>query len=306
MATHAASETYPAPSDAAGLARLAGHLGLLFLTGALIAASRGSLYLLPLALIAHGIVLTFLFAPLHEAVHRTAFRSRRLNDWVAWFAGLLLVLPPNWFRAFHFAHHRHTQIEGRDPELALKRVETWPDYLIHLSGWRTWKGAVELLLRNAAGHAAAPFVPKHLEPRLVREARIMLAVYAAVALLSLILRSDAALVYWVLPAILGRPFLRAYLLAEHTGLPLVEDFWENTRTTLTGFPLRFLAWNMPFHAEHHANPAVPFHALPMLHRRERAKLKAVAPGYVAFHREWQQHLSTARQHPETHLGETPS
>ena len=37
-------------------------------------------------------------------------------------------------------------------------------------------------------------------------------------------------------------------------------------------------------------PAVPFHALPELHPRERAKLKAVSPGYVAFHREWQARL----------------
>jgi fatty acid desaturase len=279
----------PSPSNAAGLLHLAGHVGLLGLTGALIAWSRGTPFL-PFALVAHGIVLTFLFSPLHEAVHRTAFRSRRLNDAVAWLAGLALLLPPNWFRAFHFAHHRYTQIVGRDPELESKRVETWPDYLVHLSGWRYWRGQATLLIRNATGHAAAPFVPSHLEPRLIREARIMLTIYAAVAVLSVIFRSDAALIYWVLPAILGQPFLRAYLLAEHTGLPFVEDFWENTRTTLTGFPLRFLAWNMPFHAEHHANPAVPFHSLPALHRRERAKLKAVSPGYVAFHREWQQRL----------------
>ena len=81
-----------------------------------------------------------------------------------------------------------------------------------------------LLLRNASGRAAAPFVPPRLEPRLVREARIMLAVYAAVAALSVAAGSDAALFYWVVPAILGQPFLRAYLLAEHTGLPFVERF----------------------------------------------------------------------------------
>ena len=95
-----------------------------------------------------------------------------------------------------------------------------------------------------------------------------------------------------MPALLGQPFLRAYLLAEHTGLPLVENFWENTRTTLTGLPVRFLAWNMPFHAEHHANPSVPFHALPQEHARQLENLKAIAPGYVAFHREWQAHLSS--------------
>ena len=277
------------PSDRAGLLHLAGHLGLLVVTGTLISATRGTLLIVP-ALILHGIVLVFLFAPLHESLHRTAFRSLWLNNAVAWFAGVALMLPPNWFRAFHFAHHRYTQIEGRDPELDAKRVETWPDYLVHLSGWRYWKGSVALLFRNASGHASAAFVPKHLEPRLVREARIMLAVYALAAALSLAFRSYAALIYWVIPALLGQPFLRAYLLAEHTGLPFVEDFWENTRTTLTGFPVRFLAWNMPFHTEHHVNPAVPFHALPALHARERERLKVVSPGYVAFHREWQARL----------------
>ncbi len=293
MSSVAALDVGAKPSDRAGLLHLAGHLGLLAATGALIAWSRGSLLLLP-ALLLHGIVLVFLFAPLHESVHRTAFRSRWLNDCVAWLAGLVLLLPPNWFRAFHFAHHRHTQIAGLDPELEAKAVETWPDYLIHLSGWRFWRSAVLNLLRNAAGRAAAPFAPPRLEARLVREARIMLGVYAAVAALSLVFASPAALLYWVLPALLGQPFLRAYLLAEHTGLPLVESFWENTRTTLTLAPVRFLAWNMPFHAEHHANPGVPFHALPTLHQREREKLKAVAPGYVAFHRDWQERLSTDR------------
>jgi fatty acid desaturase len=277
------------PSDRSGLLHLAGHVGLLIVTATLVALSRSSILLLP-ALVLHGVVLTFLFAPLHESVHRTAFRSRRLNDAVAWMAGLILVLPPNWFRAFHFAHHRFTQIEGHDPELEAKRVETWPDYLVHLSGWRYWRAAVALLLKNAFGDPAASFIAPGLEPRLKREARIVLAVYALVAVLSVAFRNDAVLFYWVLPALLGQPFLRAYLLAEHTGLPLVEDFWENTRTTLTGAPVRFLAWNMPFHAEHHAHPGVPFHGLPELHARERAKLHAVSPGYVAFHREWQARL----------------
>src|SRR5215207_7993773 len=159
------AEFHPEPSDRSGVLHLVGHLGLLVVTASLIALAGRSMLLLP-ALILHGIVLVFLFAPLHESVHRTAFRSRRLNDAVAWIAGLVLLLPPNWFRAFHFAHHRHTQIEGRDPELEAKRVETWPDYLVHLSGWRYWKSAVALLFRNASGRAAASFVPKTLEPRL--------------------------------------------------------------------------------------------------------------------------------------------
>jgi len=38
---------------------------------------------------------------------------------------------------------------------------------------------------------------------------------------------------------------------------------------------------MPYHAEHHAYPAVPFHALPQLHERVRGQIANLEPGYVA-------------------------
>ena len=67
-----------ARSDAKGVLRLGGHLGALACTGGLIALTDGSAWLAP-ALVPHAIVLIFLFAPLHETVHLTAFRSRRFR-----------------------------------------------------------------------------------------------------------------------------------------------------------------------------------------------------------------------------------
>jgi len=98
--------------------------------------------------------------------------------------------------------------------------------------------------------------------------------------------STAALLYWVIPALLGQPWLRLYLLAEHTGCPAVADMFRNTRTTLTIPLLRWLAWNMPYHAEHHVAAAVPFHQLPALHRLLRERIVVLTPGYLAFHRQW--------------------
>jgi fatty acid desaturase len=49
--------------------------------------------------------------------------------------------------------------------------------------------------------------------------------------------------------------------------------------------VRYLAWNMPFHAEHHSFPAVPFHALPRLHLRLALSLRKTSPGYFAAQRE---------------------
>ena len=86
--------------------------------------------------------------------------------------------------------------------------------------------------------------------------------------------------------LLGFPFLRLYLLAEHGRCPSVANMFENTRTTMTTRAVRLLAWNMPYHAEHHAWPAVPFHKLPEVHDLAAAHLKRVSPGYGAFLREY--------------------
>ena len=63
-------------SDAAGALRLAIHLGLLLAGGALVWASRGTWWMVP-AVALQGWFVAALFAPLHEAVHYTAFRTRR-------------------------------------------------------------------------------------------------------------------------------------------------------------------------------------------------------------------------------------
>ena len=174
---HGALRALAARSDRRGLAQLVGQLGALLLSGALVAKAFGSLWLAP-AMLLHGILLAFLFAPLHETIHRTAFRRRWLNDSAAWLCGLALALPPEYFRAFHFAHHRHTQDPGRDPELAVPKPDSLWAYVRHVSGLPYWGSRVATLARHAGGRVDEPFITARLRPRIVREARRYLAVYA--------------------------------------------------------------------------------------------------------------------------------
>ena len=111
----------------------------------------------------------------------------------------------------------------------------------------------------------------------------MIGVYGVLALSSLWL--GALLLWvWLLPLALGFPVLRLYLLAEHGRCPAVANMFENTRTTFTNALVRRLAWNMPYHAEHHAFPSVPFHRLPAWHQHVCDELKCTSPGYAQFHR----------------------
>jgi fatty acid desaturase len=44
-------------------------------------------------------------------------------------------------------------------------------------------------------------------------------------------------------------------------------------------------WNMPFHAEHHLYPSIPFHALKASHEKLRLHFAHVEPGYFKVNRD---------------------
>lgn len=271
-------------SDAAGLRHLAGYLAAIAVTGLWIGFG-GPLWwamLLP-----HGLLLTFLFTLEHECTHQTPFKTPLLNEVVGRLAGLVLILPFQWFRFFHMAHHRHTNDPERDPELAESgRPETFRDFAIYLSGFRYWRAVLRTLMTNAMRPADAPYIPAGRKRVLAWEARGMIFIYTA-----LLYAFPVQLFWlWLLPLLLGQPFLRLYLLAEHGHCPAVANMFENTRTTFTNRLVRALAWNMPYHAEHHAHPAVPFHKLPEFHAVARDHLQRVSKGYTAFSVEYARRL----------------
>ncbi|MSP84042.1 MAG: fatty acid desaturase [Alphaproteobacteria bacterium] len=270
--------------DAQSWGRLGAHLIVLAALGLAVHASRGTWWIAP-ALGGYGVVLIFLFAPLHESIHRTVFRARWLNDALAWISGLVLVLPPGYFRRFHFAHHRHTQDPRLDPELAGPKPGNLGAYVIYVSGWGYWREAVLVLARHARGKVPEPYIPAIEHPAVVLEARLFCAIYGAIAAGSVVLETLAGGLYWLVPAILGQPALRLFLLAEHTGCPLVPDMLANTRTTRSNALVRGLTWNMPLHTEHHVFPGVPFHALPALHAELAGRHGVLGSGYLAVHRD---------------------
>ena len=141
-----------------------------------------------------------------------------------------------------------------------------------------------LVVTNARGLASGSFLPARALPRIGREARIMLAGYALAGIS--LFWSPLLLWVWLVPLLLGQPFLRLYLLAEHGRCAFVANMFENTRTTYTTAVVRFLAWNMPYHTEHHTFPNVPFHKLPEFHPHLRDHLKVTANGYGAFTRDY--------------------
>jgi fatty acid desaturase len=85
------------------------------------------------------------------------------------------------------------------------------------------------------------------------------------------------------------------LLAEHTRCSQDDNAFTNTRTTHTVFPVRFLIWEMPYHAEHHRYPALPFFALARAHAVLAPQFVHVArKGYVGVHLDFLSSLGVVR------------
>ena len=277
-----------AKSDVPGLSHLLLHWGAIIILGVLIAAK---VPFWPLLMIPQGVLMVFVFTLLHETIHLTAFRSPWLNEAVARGASFLIALPADWFRYFHFAHHRYTQDPDKDPELAFAKPETPWQYVKHVSGLPVWWAHLKTLAINSSGRCRDSFVPGKGQDKVRLEARVMIAAYVLLIGLSIAFATPVLLYVWIIPVLLGQPFLRLYLLAEHGRCPYVANMLENSRTTLTNILVRKLAWNMPYHAEHHSYPGVPFHRLPEFHALIESHLGQVERGYVRFHAKYLAGLS---------------
>jgi fatty acid desaturase len=154
-----------------------------------------------------------------------------------------------------------------------------------MSGIPWWLGKIQGHWQVAKGNfEGMPYVPETAYREVQCSTLMQLGVYGTAIALSLAFQKPWFLLYWLLPLAVGQPMLRFILIAEHTGCPDGEDPLINTRTTLTLWPLKLLMWNMPFHAEHHLYPSIPFYQLPAAHVQLSPYFRQVAAGYLKVNR----------------------
>ena len=269
--------------DGPGLAFAAAHAALLVTTGWVLWRALGTAWAVP-ATVLHGVVIVHLFAPFHESVHYTAFRTRRLNTAMSWVAGLVLMLPPTVFSYQHTAHHRYTQDVERDPQMIPMGESRW-GFWYYASAVPYFQGILSGLLRQLLGRLSPSErrdVPEALHGTVQREAICFWGVYLALAAVSVQFETWLVVLFWLLPRVAGEPFMRIIRMSEHVGCARVPSMLENTRTVFTAAPLRWLAWNMAYHTAHHALPQTPFFRLPALDAVLRDRVAETRQGYLDF------------------------
>jgi len=279
-------------SDARGLLRLAGHLLAIAGTGALYGTAvelHASLVEQGIGALALGFTLVTMFATMHESVHRTAFKTRWMNDVVYHIACFMILREPTIWRWSHTRHHTDTIIVGRDPEIASPRPPDIAGILLNIFALKSGLRAFRLLGIHALGRLTdeeKTFVPDMERWKVTLVARIYLAIFACVIAACLATRSILPAMIIGLPSFYGG-FMTIYFgLTQHVGLAEdVLDHRLNSRTVYMNPIFRFLYWNMNYHVEHHMFPMIPYHALPRLHEAVKADCPPPYPNTLVAYRE---------------------
>ncbi|MFO1039582.1 MAG: fatty acid desaturase family protein [Geminicoccaceae bacterium] len=225
----------------------------------------------------------------HEAGHGTAFKTRWMNDVVYQLGSFGVMRQPTLWRWSHARHHTDTIIVGRDREIALpKPPDLWG---IFLSFFNLRQGPAELasVFRHAMGTISPEdrdYIPESEWPKVIFEARVWVAIYAATIIAALWMWSFLPLMLIGLPSFYGAWLHYFFGLTQHAGLAEdVLDHRLNSRTVYMNPIFRFIYSNMNYHVEHHMFPMVPYHALPKLHEAMKADCPPPYPSCWAAYKE---------------------
>jgi fatty acid desaturase len=238
---------------------------------------------------------------MHEAAHKTLFKTRWLNDVFAdWVCARPIWSDVAKYRAHHFIHHSRT---GQPDDTDISLVRGLPC---------DRRSLARKLVRDIAGVTGLKFLvgralmdagvlkwtvasdvqrlPRDGRPlwrygfELLRNSAPMLIVNGAFLGVCCLAGYPWLFAVWVLSYITPFPlFVRIRSLAEHACTEPSVDMFRNTRTTRAGFLARMTVApiRVNFHIEHHVLAAVPYFKLERMHRMllERGAV-AVPPGYL--------------------------
>lgn len=202
----------------------------------------------------------------HEAVHRTLFSDKGLNDWVGrWLLSYPAFVAFELYRRGHMAHHRD-ELGPDEPDLALYR-----GYPISRSSLR------RKLVRDAVGISGWKIMRGLLRGlRKPRTRPVALRIFAVqFGLLALATAFGRPWLYllWLGPYLTQwRVTNRLRAIAEHGGMTRSTDRRETTIAVRQSLVARFfmVPYHVGLHLAHHADMGVPCWNLPRLHRELRA------------------------------------
>ena len=226
--------------------------------------------------IALALALLQWFVLLHEAGHKTLFKTVRLNKYAGHLASFLAGIPFECWKTVHGLHHHWTGWQDLDATTAAlipRKLAWWEKFVVNVC-WKLWIPLFSILYR-LQNYWNLPrlyrLFPRKQHWKLTWNLLLLLAVYGATVYL---VGFALLLQVFGLALFLTLVMQDVLILSQHTHIPMelshgedVQAFAPADQEVFTR-SLRFPTWfsslvllNMDAHELHHMYPGVPGYRL---------------------------------------------
>lgn len=217
------------------------------------------------------------FILLHEAGHRTLFKTRALNTLAGHVAGLLSGFPYTSWTLIHFRHHKWTgwqDLDATTASLVPRPLQQWERLVINFC-WKTWLPLFSLIYR-INNYWNYPRVAGYLrdskqKASALRDILILLLAYITLAA---VMGPSAFLQVFGVAFLLTLVMQEIILLSQHTHIPTNISHGEPVRPFLPleqeaytrslrfpGWISRLILMHFDAHELHHMYVNVPGYLL---------------------------------------------
>ena len=243
----------------------------------------------------YGTIYAFSVSNWHETVHRTAFKTRRINEFFYHISSFMSDFEGFRWRWSHTFHHTNTlQTEGDyDHEIQVSRPTELLWFFLNYIPFSALLYPHRLIKFEVLKHAFGFFspvveisAPDSEKKKILWNSRLYLFIWLIVILISVYYGSFLPILYIILPQYYGKPIWFAVNITQHLGAAFDnKDHRKSTYSVKINPILSFLYWHMEYHLEHHMFPSVPSYNLQKLHKNIKNQLPTLFTSLFSFYKQ---------------------
>ncbi len=283
-------------SDLKGIQHISVFFGLLIITGTLAFITWGTWWSVFWFLV-YGNIYSFSNPLWHETGHKTAFKSKYLNETFYYVSSFMSNFEPIRWRYTHFVHHGNTystenpfdhEIEygnnlRKTPKRLLINIIPFLDLLF-------FKKHISFeIIQHAFGiktKVMQDSIPETAQSKAIFNSRVYCFIWLSIIFWSILVTSWLPILYFLLPQFYGKTLHKLVAFTQHAGLARnVKDHRLTSREMYLNPILSFLYWKMEYHLTHHMFPTVPSYNLDKLHDHIKDQLPRTNEGLIDAYKE---------------------
>ena len=242
----------------------------------------------------YGTIYAFSVANWHETVHRTAFKTRWINEFFYHISSFMCDFDGFRWRWSHTFHHTYTlqTKEKYDHEIQVSRPTELFWFFLNYVPFSDLLYPHKLIKFEVIKHSLgilSPVVeisaPKNQKNKIIWNSRLYVLIWISVFILSYVIGSILPILYIILPTYYGKPIWFAVNVTQHLGAAIdTKDHRLSTYSLKLNPLLSFLYWKMEYHLEHHLFPTVPSYNLDKLRNEIKDQIPQPFNGLFDFYK----------------------